>query len=307
MYWWAAELLADNGYVVLTFDAQGQGRSDSLGHSDDALETPTMEGVPSQQALNFLEATVDAVEFVLSTPDKRYPWAFSGDEANGYATFNPYWEQIQYIDGKANLGIAGHSFGAMGVLYAQDQTSNTMNAGSIRAAVSWDPGSVRFPGEEQLRMNLPQTPSVPTMIQNAESFAQPSFNPSRPDPESRKANFNRWRDAGVDTMQIAPRAATHMEWAYVPYVVAASSWGNAIAQWYTLAWFDKYLKHHPTADERLLTEKWNVPGLCGAEPNCYSIYYKNAYAFDGEDGVSHSCDDVAHITDQTACPDTDPS
>jgi hypothetical protein len=26
--------------------------------------------------------------------------------------------------------------------------------------------------------------------------------------------------------------------------------------WYTTAWFDKYVKHDPTADARLLTNRW---------------------------------------------------
>ena len=33
LYWYAAETLAKDGYVVFTFDPQGQGRSDTLGHS----------------------------------------------------------------------------------------------------------------------------------------------------------------------------------------------------------------------------------------------------------------------------------
>jgi len=43
MYWYAAHTLAKAGYVVLTFDPQGQGQSDTLGQSPD-----TDEGVPAQ-------------------------------------------------------------------------------------------------------------------------------------------------------------------------------------------------------------------------------------------------------------------
>ena len=31
-YWWAAQLLAANGYVVMTWDTQGQGESETFGH-----------------------------------------------------------------------------------------------------------------------------------------------------------------------------------------------------------------------------------------------------------------------------------
>src|SRR5688500_10242305 len=41
LYWWAAQTLAKSGYVVITFDAQEQGRSDTFGEGVDR-----MEGVP---------------------------------------------------------------------------------------------------------------------------------------------------------------------------------------------------------------------------------------------------------------------
>ena len=43
MYWYAAQTLAKAGYVVLTFDPQGQGQSDTYGQSPDQNE-----GVPAQ-------------------------------------------------------------------------------------------------------------------------------------------------------------------------------------------------------------------------------------------------------------------
>jgi len=298
MYWWASEMLAEAGYVVLTFDAQGQGRSETFGHKDDAHETPTMKGVPFQQAPNFLEATIDAVEFLLSTPSKPYRWRFHNDVANGYNVFDPFSGAIQYLaDGYANLGLAGHSYGATGVTFAQDPKDNPLNVRNIRTVVAWD--------------NLAEgyTPHVPAMAQNGESFVQPSFNPQRPDPGSKKLAFDAWRKAGVDTFQLATRAATHLEWSYVPVLpLSASSWGNAIVAYYTLAWFDKYLRHDPTGDARLLTKAFNEPNnpACGGNDGCYSIYYQNAYWFHDAGGTLHSCDDVAHIAAPAEiCPDTD--
>ena len=43
LYWWAAQTLAKAGYVVLTRDPQMQGRSDTFGDGEDALD-----GFPSQ-------------------------------------------------------------------------------------------------------------------------------------------------------------------------------------------------------------------------------------------------------------------
>src|SRR5215218_6018963 len=50
LYWFAATNLAKRGYVVLTFDPQGQGRSDVFGEGADANE-----GVPAQQGRPFYD------------------------------------------------------------------------------------------------------------------------------------------------------------------------------------------------------------------------------------------------------------
>lgn len=297
MYWWAAQLLAEAGYVVLSFDAQGQGRSETFGHADDGNESITLDGFPSQQAINFHDLTVEAIEFLLSTPADPNPFAFSGDEAAGYDVFNPFWDAIEYLaDGFANVGLTGHSFGASGVTFAQDPAHNTLNVEHVRTIVAWD------------NLAREYTPNVPAMGQNGESFTEPSFHFRRPDPEENKTAFNKWRDAAVDTMQVAPRAATHLEWSYVPQLpVASSSWGQAIAAYYTLAWFDKYLSAHPTADARLLSDIYNQPANdhCGGNDGCYSIYFKSAYHFHDAGGTLHACDDIAHIADATPCPATD--
>jgi hypothetical protein len=295
-YYWAGTALSRAGYVVLTFDAQGQGQSGTFGNEDlGPAERPTTEGVPFQQDVNFLHATIDAISFVLARPERPHSYAFARDAASGIDVVNPYWSQIEYLaDGRANLGLAGHSYGAQGVSFAQDPTRNTENVGHIRTIVAWDNLSASY------------TPNVPAMGQNGESFVTPSFNYSRPNPEGKKGAFNKWRTAGVDTMQIAPLAATHMEWGFHP-PACGSNWGNAIATYYTLAWFDKYLKQDPTADARLLTKQYLTPSnpRCGNNANCYSIYYKSAYAFRDADGVLRSCDDMAHIANKTPCPDTD--
>ncbi len=298
MYWWAAEILAEAGYVVLTFDAQGQGFSETFGHADDGDESPTFDGVPSQQAINFHEMTVDAVEFLLSTPAEPIRFAFAGDGAAGYDLFNPFHAAIEYLpDGHANVGLAGHSFGASGVTFAQDPAHNDLNVENIRTIVAWD------------NLSADYRPRVPAMGQSGESFVEPSFHTSRPDPDEKTMAFNKWRAAKLDTMQVAPRAATHLEWSFVPILpLAASSWGNDIVAFYTLAWFDKYLRHDPTADARLLTKAYNKPDndACGGNDGCYSIYFKSAYWFHDAGGTLHDCDDVAHIADPAeTCPDTD--
>jgi hypothetical protein len=50
--------------------------------------------------------------------------------------------------------------------------------------------------------------------------------------------------------------------------------------WYTTAWFDKYLKRDCTADRRLLTQRWRHDGPEAAidpdhDGNMFSFYYRS--------------------------------
>lgn len=63
MYWYAAQTLAKAGYVVLTFDPQGQGQSDTFGEGADHSE-----GFPAQSdGRPFYDGTEDALNFLLDT------------------------------------------------------------------------------------------------------------------------------------------------------------------------------------------------------------------------------------------------
>src|SRR3954470_23084426 len=106
MYAWLAEDLAERGYVVLTYDVQGQGGGETLPHQpapvdNEAVpfcnpfaapaggETTGCPGVPSQPLSNVLVATRDPLSFFTSTPGHHYanPRAGSAD----VLAFNPYW------------------------------------------------------------------------------------------------------------------------------------------------------------------------------------------------------------------------
>jgi hypothetical protein len=67
-YWYAAQTLAKDGYVVMTFDPQGQGQSDIFGEGADRLE-----GAPSQtDGRPFFDGTEDAINFFLSSAKSAY-------------------------------------------------------------------------------------------------------------------------------------------------------------------------------------------------------------------------------------------
>jgi dienelactone hydrolase len=248
-YYWVAQGLAEAGYLVLTYDVQGQGQSETFGHLPDGSRwcgdpkpyaTPAEEagapeqgdcpGVPSQQIANFARGTTDALDLLFSTPSKPYRWlkAFL-PSSEGTAAFNPYWRLLD----RKRVGIAGHSLGATAVSLVQQWEPR------IRAVVAFD------------NLSAVKRPRVPALGINAEYFFNPTPTNDRPDPDAKNEAFRTWRKAGVDAMQVALRGSTHMEFCYIPVLLPASHSGERIAMYYTLAWFDRYVRGDRRATKRL--------------------------------------------------------
>src|SRR5436190_2758526 len=117
LYWYAAQTLAKDGYVVLTFDPQGQGLSDTYGEGVDRNE-----GVPAQtDGRPFFDGTEDALNFFFSTPQNPYVPESSCSTGTSHAAkqddrvargldaaFNPFWHELAARKG---IGLAGHSYG----------------------------------------------------------------------------------------------------------------------------------------------------------------------------------------------------
>src|SRR3954454_16952204 len=115
MYWYAAQALARAGYVVLTWDPQGQGQSDTFGEGVDRNE-----GFPAQtDGRPFFDGTVDALNFFLSTPADPYVPEKSCSTGTSHADkqarraaagldapYNPLWESLD----RSRIGLAGHSY-----------------------------------------------------------------------------------------------------------------------------------------------------------------------------------------------------
>src|SRR3954469_390853 len=113
MYWWAAQALAKAGYVVMTFDPQGQGQSDDFGEDPDR-----QEGFPAQtDGRPFFDGTEDAINFFLSDPQHPYEAVPSCDSGTSHApkqdrrakaglnaAYNPYWQMLD----ASRIGLAGH-------------------------------------------------------------------------------------------------------------------------------------------------------------------------------------------------------
>ncbi|WP_322937177.1 alpha/beta fold hydrolase [Nocardioides bizhenqiangii] len=272
MYEWLAQDLAERGYLVLLYDVQGQGTSETLPHDGDpvfpfcnpfgaiegdpALGTEQMTpcpGVPFQQLSNFTTGTVDALDFFVSRPSAPYANPAAG--TTEVDRFNPWWREWDRspirnprTPGRTTrLAIVGHSMGGAAVSYVQGYDERV--AAVVALDKLWSEGPAPF-GQRPVRPVVPSlgiqaeygfTPS-PWHL-SAGSSLVPALSPQGPDPRREKATgFDRWSARGLETMVVVPRASTHLEFADVPLVLPASRYGQALSSVYTQAWLGHYLK-----------------------------------------------------------------
>jgi hypothetical protein len=239
LYYWAAEGLAQYGYEVMTYDVQGQGDSDLL----PANCTPSLSelatesvcpGVPYQQNYNFYQGAEDSLNFFLSTPSKPYG-----------GSYNPGYEQLDGSD----VGIAGHSLGAAAVSWAGECDNR------VKAIVAWDdlepvtvsqcPQNVTIPAAD--RATKLHAPALAT-TQDYEFNPQPAA--TVPDPNGGlnggggdgDTGYLDLAKAGIDSQIVSFRNGTHLTYSYIPYVLPANELAERFAFYYTLAWFDEYLR-----------------------------------------------------------------
>ncbi|MGI8632556.1 MAG: hypothetical protein ACR2NA_08435 [Solirubrobacterales bacterium] len=342
LYWAFAASLAKAGYVVMTWDPQGQGRSDTPGGS----RTP-QEGVPSQSGGPFFWGPEDALDFFLSTPDSPYrprppqsggqPYTDKQDRrvqekgnlddkplANA---FNPWHEMID----RSKIGIAGHSFGAAGVSYVGQADPR------VDAIVAWDnleandDGTVSDLGSEG--RNGPDVPiTTPALGMSNDygipplpgDYASPGPRGSGPKLETHDKAFEAYKGKGVDAMQVNKRGGTHYEYSYIPNDgFRATLRGIDSAVWYSVAWFDKYVKGSPGAsgasasafeaspDRRLLTDRWCNDAIeAGVDPkgdgNSHSFLLPGRVSIGLEDGGRSTIDNLREACASPAlAPDGD--
>ena len=197
MYYWFAQEMADAGYVVMTYDVTGQGRSEGSSTGD----------APADLA--------DAIDFFVSTPTRRY----ARRDVNSI-DFNP----LHGLLDRKRIGTAGHSMGASAV-----QTVGSH--GGIVKAIS---------AQSDLRATYAH--DVPIQGQGAdyESFVFPP-QPSPGSPRDGKlAGFEAVAARKVDVQEVVIEAGSHMAWSHVTWAYT-SVWSEAVAHWYGLGWFDRYL------------------------------------------------------------------
>ena len=314
LYWWAAQEFVRAGYVVLTFDPRGQGRSDQ--------QTPSGAQGSNANSSVFWTGLVNVIDFFRSTPDTTYPHnkTCTGTYPTAVVDFNPFWNRIDHD----RLGIAGHSLGAIGVSVVQgygapgaDPWPGKMDAQNpVKVAVAWDGlggpdgngdggagGNLPLPGGAASSGQPKFGARVPAMNQASEYGLVPTPFLQPPDPEGHKSAFAQWVKAGVPVYSITIQGSSHYEWSLLTNFPTTSwcpdtssgacrgGWGKPLALHYTLAWFDRWVKKSDEpgfadADARLLDDD----GEQGR--NKFSFRYRRARNFRDRSGTLQHCEDI---------------
>ena len=304
LYWFAAQTLAKAGYVVLTWDPQGQGMSDTFGEGQDR-----MDGVPSQSGRPFYDGTEDALDFFLSTPGEPYvprPSCSSGAFHNRKqrvrvqdgrsSAYNPFFKHLN----PGRIGLVGHSLGAAAVSYVgqlDERVDVIVAYDNLR-----DPSDPEATAQECVPESSPRPDQVklrvPMLGLSADYGLTPTPFTSDPDPLAKSKASLAASKAGVDTGQLNIRGGTHYEFSYIPNpAFGATRRGIDMTAWYTVAWMDKYLRRDRTADARLLTTRWQDDSLAKAvdpqrDGNVYSTYFRSRLDIGLRRGGRFTCEDL---------------
>jgi dienelactone hydrolase len=314
LYWGTAATLAKHGYVVLTYDTQGQGRSDTYGEGVDRFD-----GVPSQAGEPFYDGTEDALDFLLSTPQHPYDPRPSCSTATDHspkqdrrvaagldAAYNPLSDLVD----PSRVGIAGHSLGAAAVSYIGQIDDR------VDAIAAWDnlaPPGGGFGTKPECVSGSSPRPTDPPITKPGLGISNdygltPTPYTADPDPQDKTEGFRAYKAAGVDSMEFVIRGGTHYESSFIPgnttgILGTATLRGTDMVAWYTTAWFDKYVKCadgstcEANADRRLLTDRWRDDARggevdAGGDPNLYSFYMRSRFDLRDSTGAARSCDDM---------------
>ena len=203
---------------------------------------------------------------------------------------NPFHGELD----RRHVGLAGHSAGGVAVSRLGQEDRR------VSAIVSWDRAK-SGPMPPGLRFRTPALFLVADFNCQEVPVCVPQPYTSPPDPRgpgNKDEDFQRVSAAGVDTMKIALRAATHLDFTqFSPGT--GSRYGAIVSLYYTLAWFDRYLRHRPDALERLVARRFdasadvhnisggtwdgtNHPAHIAGQPvrDRLSFHFRSAYYFD---------------------------
>jgi fermentation-respiration switch protein FrsA (DUF1100 family) len=275
-YWSFAQDLAEHGYVVMTFDPQGDGSSDAapaerycdpdgawrepqeMGvreHGDCAGEngddvSETVGQVPGVADLvvgghTGQQGTLD-VQDLYRQIEPNY--VFGALDARDYLVSRH--SPVRRLVDRRRVAVIGHSLGA----YAAALTGNGDPRHRFSIAVAMDSYAHLMHGVG---------PRVPTLFLQSEQelFSGPRL--AAPPPtalHATRADYPRFVRAGIPVMFAVLAGSTHQEFEYVGPEAGqpASSTGQRVATYYVLAWLDRWLRGSAAAGRRLLASRFDA-------------------------------------------------
>lgn len=232
-YQWSARDLAGHGYVAFTIDPRGAGKSGM-----DAQD-PCGPGPPSSKCYQRNNA---------NPPD--YEDALESGIAFALSAQDPYQSLIDPNE----IGAAGHSEGADVLSYQQGVEPR------LKAIVAWDNLISSTTGDQGNAncTNKPttlDTPRVPALGEASETCS------GLVGPDAKKTGYELWRKHGIPAMEVVFAGTEHTNFAQEDNVPGTAATGNEQQlhdfEYYTRAWFDLFLRHHPSAAATVLADTVN--------------------------------------------------
>jgi hypothetical protein len=249
------------------------------------------------------------------------------------AAYNPYWQRLD----AGRVGVAGHSYGAAGVSYVGqlDKRVKAIVAWDNLSQASpgtndggFPPGEAGCPAHPSERVDLNHAPAKdakPALGMSADYFLPPTPNtsepptpahcqdvasafekgtpPSRDDSTGCKSLASTiYSRRGIDSGELVIRGGSHLDFSFIPnQAFGASLRGADMIDWYTTAWFDKYVKGDKSADERLLTNRWRHDATEAAidpdhDGNMMSYYHPSRLDFRLANGKRYDNEDLRSKT-----------
>lgn len=300
-FWWAAQALVRAGYIVMTYDPRGQGRSDfqsptlsaALTPDPAALPTPSFTDLQNQipsQGTNvepeiYWEGMVNAVDFFRSSPTNVYPHnagCAATYPSTVVANSNPHANDLDL----SRLGIAGHSLGGVAVTVLQSYGAPGADAwpglmdstNPIDAVVAWDgiynpdTGGTGNAGGDSMYSSGAEMGTVPTIVpqfpimgHNGEYGLTPQAFTAPPDPNRATDNFRRWQGAGLPVYEITTQGSTHFDFSPLPNFPTTSWCPNPEDGICDGGWTNALTRHYTVA----WFDRWlklpNEPGYSDAD------------------------------------------
>ncbi|MDD5748248.1 MAG: alpha/beta fold hydrolase [Actinomycetota bacterium] len=226
MYYWLAEALASQGYVVLTFDYTGQGKS----------ATEIVPGVPLPALTNIIDIFGARCKTLLDV------WMDDTQDAITYLiTGSPIRDMVD----EDKIGLTGHSCGgcATVVVTARD---DRVKAASAMAPFDFKEPVIPRARDYAAEMHAENPRPIQIQVGALDLLC----------PYSTMA-YPIYRNSVAPRQILTIANVEHLGYTdtrYLPWFFGAEPGCHEAAEYYTIAWFDYYLKGKDDAYSRITTQ-----------------------------------------------------